>query len=79
MAAKKTPKKETLFIDAKVANCQRLNVRKAPSTDSDIITVLRTGTIVQQGSVQDGWAEIKLHNDSKIYYAMSDYIVPLIH
>lgn len=40
-------KNESNNLIGKVVNCQALNIREEPSKDSDIIGVLKNGTIVE--------------------------------
>ena len=44
----------------KVVNCERLNVRKGPSTDDKVVTVLKVGSIVRVDILEDNndWYKI---------------------
>ena len=58
-------------VRGKVANCERLNIRKGTSTDTDVVGVLKVDTIVtilEDEKIPDGWYKIK---DG---YVMSKYI-----
>ena len=64
----KPVKKET-----KVCDCDYLNLRKSPSLDAVIITVLKAGTKLTVESDENGWAKVKAEN-GKFGYVVSDYI-----
>lgn len=70
-AAKKTAVKA---IDSKAMYAtEELNMRKGPSKDKDVITVLPTGTKVKcTGKTNDGWYRVEYNGTTG--YCMADYL-----
>lgn len=57
-----------------VANCKKLNIRKKPYKDSDIVSVLPVGTTLTVNAASDtGWARVHLSDGTK-GYAMLEFI-----
>ena len=71
----KKPKKkeEPNKIFGTVVGCTRLNVRKQPSLQKDVITTITTGTKVEVLKDTDDWYKVKL-NDGQIGYCMKKFI-----
>lgn len=65
-------------VFGKVANCNRLNVRTEPTTESDVITVLDKGTEVKIIAELPDWCQVETVNENIPIYAgfcMKQYIV----
>lgn len=56
----------TMYVTSKV------NVRKSPSTDSDVVTKLQRGDTVDTYGEEDGWTRVKI--DGTYYYVSSEYL-----
>lgn len=57
-----------------VVKCDALNLREKPSKDSNILSVLAVGTVVEKVSnVSSKWMNVKT-NDGIVGFAMSDYL-----
>lgn len=58
-----------------VTNCHRLNIRKEPNKDSEILKVIFKGDDVEivDESTPDGWLSVVLSDGTK-GYTMKDYI-----
>jgi len=65
-------KKETV-IKTGIVNCGKLNVRKKPSLEAEIVAVISNGDKVQIKSTKDGWHEVKL-SDGKKGCCMAEFI-----
>ncbi|MBP5595194.1 MAG: SH3 domain-containing protein [Pseudobutyrivibrio sp.] len=65
---KEEPKPVTKVSRGKVVNCERLNVRKGPSTDTEVVNVLVVGTVVELVNKGKEW------HRTKEGYVMSKYI-----
>ena len=58
-----------------VTNCSRLNIRKEPSLDAEILRVIKNGDDVEilDESTLNGWLPVLLSDGTK-GYTMKDYI-----
>lgn len=65
---KEEPKPVTKVSRGKVVNCERLNVRKGPSTDTEVVNVLVVGTVVELVNKGKEW------HRTKEGYVMAKYI-----
>lgn len=71
-AEKKPVEKKPVIKTGKVVNCTKLNVRKEPSTDADIVTVIDNETEVKVlETVKDF---VKVEFDSVTGYCVKKYI-----
>jgi len=62
---------ETVMIDVYTASAS-LNIRKAPSTDSEILGRFDPGAVVDVVSIEDGWAQINYQDGTA--YVSAQYI-----
>lgn len=63
---------ETVYGDGAVCNSSLVRVRKEPSTNCEIVEVLRDGEIVEILDKSDGFYKVKL-KDGRIGYIASNY------
>ena len=62
---------ETVMVDVYTASAS-LNIRKAPSTDSEILGRFDPGAVVDVVSIEDGWAQINYQDGTA--YVSAQYI-----
>lgn len=57
------PEKEPKEEKGKVANCEKLNLRKEPNTNCDIVSVLEKGTdlIISPDEAPIGWYKVTVN------------------
>lgn len=66
---------QTPYRTGVVVGCDRLNVRKGPSKDTEAINVISKGTVVKIEEVSiEGWFKITTANDKINGYCMSEFI-----
>ena len=62
-------------IYCKVAGCNQLNLRKAPSKSADVIDILNAGTellVIEEGKE---FSKVRNESDKSEGYAMSQYLL----
>ena len=67
-----TYEKHTASEKVVVSNCDKLNLRDAPSLDGNVISILDAGDEVYIDDVENGWAHVIFENLDG--YVMSGYI-----
>lgn len=71
-AEKKPVEKKPVIKTGKVVDCTKLNVRKDPSTDADIITVIDNGTEVKVLETVKDFVKVEI--ESVTGYCVKKYI-----
>lgn len=80
--SKSTERPPEKILKGEVVNCNKLNVRKAPSKSADILCVIDKGTVVTidqtpsdpayDDNIYDSWAHVRI-NDI-VGYVMGEYL-----
>lgn len=71
-AEKKPVEKKPVIKTGKVVDCSKLNVRKDPSTDADVVTVIDNGTEVKVLETVKDFVKVEI--DSVTGYCVKKYI-----
>lgn len=63
-------------MEATVCNCEKLCVREKPSKDSNILTIIDVGTVLQceKSDSEDWHSVVQINGIPSIGYCMSKYV-----
>lgn len=70
-----TKPKRARSVTGFVANCLKLNIRKGPSKDAEILQVVEKGAmlVVNPGSSTEGWYKVRTESGVK-GFCMKDFV-----
>lgn len=68
-------KKKTVYIDGEVCNCSRLNIRRNPTLDSDVVSIVDAGVKIRidKAIPLPGWSHV-ITEDGVEGYCIYKYV-----